>query len=52
MPTKRTFDLVVLTVLGVHGVIGLAKMWAARESSEGEGGFMTKSASAVLGIVG
>lgn len=51
MPTKRTFDLIVLTGLLMHAAIALPKMWAAREASEGDGGFATKTASAVLGLV-
>lgn len=34
MPTKRTFDLIVLTVLFTHGALGLAKIWAGRISAD------------------
>lgn len=33
MPTKRMFDLVVLTVLLTKPAFGLVKLWAARHST-------------------
>lgn len=31
MPTKRQFDMVVLTIILVHPVTSLFKMWSARK---------------------
>lgn len=33
MPTKRMFDMVVLTALLIQPVKGLVKLWAARHST-------------------
>jgi hypothetical protein len=43
MPTKRTFDLIIITVLLVHPAVGLLRMSARRWNAENEG---------PLGIVG
>jgi hypothetical protein len=37
MPTKRTFDLVLITALALHPAVGLVKMWAARHLRESSG---------------
>lgn len=33
MPTKRMFDLVVLSVVLMHPVTGLFRMWATRKAA-------------------
>lgn len=48
MPTKRTFDLVVLTTIGVHFAWGLVKLWAARTLAEPGTGPATSAAGAVM----
>lgn len=46
MPTKRTFDLIVVTVLLVHPAFGLLRMVARRWRKESTGA-MTTVGSAV-----
>jgi hypothetical protein len=36
MPTRRTFDLVVLTTIFLHPVLGLYKMWATRKATQAD----------------
>lgn len=48
LPTKRTFDLVVLTTVGVHFAWSLVKLWAARTLAEPGNGFATSTAGAVM----
>lgn len=48
MPTKRTFDLVVLTTVGVHFAWSLVKLWAARTLAEPGTGIATNAAGAVM----
>lgn len=33
MPTKRIFDMVIITTLFARGAFGLGKLWAARHST-------------------
>lgn len=51
MPTKKMFDLVLITALLLHGAMALPKMWAARKAAEGNGGLVDNAASAVIGVV-
>lgn len=51
MPTKRTFDLIIITGLLLHAALALPKMWAARKAGEGNDGFVDNAASAVIGVV-
>ena len=44
MPTKRVFDMVVLTVILLHPAVGLLRMSARRWSRENDG--------TPLGVVG
>jgi len=37
MPTKRTFDLIIITALLLHPAVGLAKMSLARWAREDSG---------------
>lgn len=49
MPTKRMFDLVVLTVLLTKPAFGLVKLWAARHSThDGIDGTVAQAAQVVL----
>lgn len=50
MPTKRTFDLVVLTVILAHPVTGLFKMWATRKMADNSGS-ATKTVAGAVNIV-
>jgi hypothetical protein len=51
MPTKRTFDLIIMTGLLLHAAMALPKMWAVRKASENDSGFVDNAASAVIGVV-
>lgn len=48
MPTKRMFDLVVITTLLMHPVIGAAKLSARRAAVEGTG--VRKTVGTTLGV--
>ena len=41
MPTKKTFDLVVITALLLHPAVGLLKMASRRWTAEGHGALST-----------
>ena len=45
MPTKKTFDLVVITALLLHPAVGLLKMASRRWASEGHGSLSTIGAA-------
>ncbi len=51
MPSKRTFDLVVLVVLLAHPVIGLAKVWATRVSADPDAGPVSQVVAGATRIV-
>lgn len=51
MPTKRMFDMTVLVVLLAHPVLGLAKMWAARVSSDTDASPLSRVAAGATRIV-
>lgn len=38
MPTKRQFDMVILSIILVHPVVGLFKMWSARKLAVDDSG--------------
>lgn len=48
MPTKRTFDLIVMTTIGVHFAFGLVKLWAHRTNAEPGRGPASRVAEAVV----
>lgn len=49
MPTKRQFDMVVLTVLLLKPAVGLVKLWAARHSThDGIDGVVAGAAAVAL----
>ncbi len=48
MPTKKTFDLIVLTAILVHPVFGTVRVWARRQAVEGSGA--TKTLGTTLGV--
>lgn len=49
MPTKRVFDLVVLTGLLLKPAVGLVKLWAARHSThEGLDGVVAQAVAVTL----
>jgi hypothetical protein len=48
VPTKRTFDLIVITTLGVHFAFGLVKLWAHRTNAEPGDGPLSRVAEAVV----
>lgn len=50
MPTKRVFDLVVLTSLLLHPAVGLIKMSARRWSAQGTGAAATIGDALVVGL--
>lgn len=41
MPSKRTFDLIVLTTILVQPVKGLFKMWSIRKASDPNAGVVS-----------
>lgn len=49
MPTKRIFDMVIITVLLAKPAFGLVKLWAARHSThDGIDGTIAQAATVVL----
>ena len=38
MPTKRTFDLIIITIIGFELALAIPKAWAAKRLSEGDSG--------------
>lgn len=50
MPTKRIFDLVVLSSLLLHPAVGLVKMSARRWSRENTGATSTLGSALVVGL--
>lgn len=38
MPTRRIFELVLITSLAVHPVIGMVRLWAAKTLQGAPGG--------------
>ncbi len=48
MPTKKTFDLIVLTAILIHPVFGTVRVWARRQAVEGSGA--TKTLGTTLGV--
>lgn len=51
MPTKRMFDMTVLTVLALQPIMGLAKMWATRVSSDTNASSISRLAAGATRIV-
>ena len=51
MPTRRTFDLVVITTIFLHPVVGLFKMWAARKIAVDNSGPIGTLAGGAMRIV-
>ncbi len=37
MPTKRTFDMVLMVIIGFELALAIPKAWAARRLTEGQG---------------
>jgi len=50
MPTKRIFDLVIITSLLLHPAVGLLKMSARRQAREGEGVMATVGEALVVAL--
>jgi len=50
MPTRRTFELVIVTVVLLHPVIRMAHLWAAKHLATSENP-VTKTAAEVVSIV-
>lgn len=50
MPTKRTFDLVVLASLLLHPAVGLLKMSMRRQAREGNGAMQTLGSAMVVAL--
>ena len=48
MPTRRIFDLIVLTGLGLNLAFGLPRMWARKELATGDSGAKKLLGAAVL----
>lgn len=51
MPTKRTFDLIVITTIFLHPVVGLAKMWATRKVAVDNTGPVTNTVAGAARII-
>lgn len=51
MPTKRQFDLVVLTVVLMHPVVGLFRMWATRRAANADESALTATLAGATKLV-
>lgn len=50
MPTRRTMELIIVTVVLLHPVINMAKIWAAKHISTSENS-ATRTAAEVVAIL-
>jgi hypothetical protein len=50
MPTKRTFDLVIIAGLLLHPAVGLVKIAARRWLREGDGALQTAGAAVAVSL--
>lgn len=48
MPTKKTFDLIVLSAVLLHPIFGTVRVWARRQAVDGTG--TTKTLGTTLGV--
>jgi hypothetical protein len=48
LPTRRIFDLIVVTGLGLNLAFGLPRMWARKEIAKSQGGLKKLAGAAVL----
>ncbi len=51
MPTRRTFELMVLTIILVHPVIRMAHIWAAKHIATASPGATTTAAEVVATVL-
>jgi hypothetical protein len=48
LPTRRIFDLIVVTGLSLHLAYGLPRMWARKEVAKQQSGLKKLAGAAVL----
>lgn len=51
MPTRRTLELIVITVVALKPVFGLLRLWSARNLASTPPGSVTHQAAEVVHIV-
>jgi hypothetical protein len=50
MPTKRTFDLIIITIIGFELAIAIPKAWAAKRLAQGDSGPTKTVAETVMAL--
>ncbi len=50
MPTRRTFDLIVIVFIGGHFVKGLFKQWATRVVNDADSGPVSQTVAGAVRI--
>lgn len=51
MPTRRIFEVVVVTVVLMHPVMAMARLWAHRKLSTAQPGSVTYGAAEIVTVV-
>lgn len=51
MPTRRIFEMTVITVVLLHPVLGLARLWAAKTLAETRPGSAMHGAAEIVTVL-
>lgn len=51
VPTRRVFEMTVITVLLLHPVLGLARLWAAKTLAETRPGSVVHGAAEIVTVL-
>lgn len=51
MPTRRIFELIVVTGLALRPVFGLGRLWAAKAFMTSQPGTLTHGAAEVVAVI-
>lgn len=51
MPTRRTFELVVITVVAMQPVLAMAKLWAHKTLAETQDGGIANTTAKVVSVI-
>ncbi len=51
MPTRRIFELIIITGLAMRPAFGLARLWAAKAFMTSQPGTVTHGAAEILSVI-
>ena len=51
MPTRRTMELIVITVVLMHPVVALAKLWAHKTLAQSSEGSVSHGAAEIVSVI-